>query len=546
VKLDLDRRLTALADAVASADGRLDPDAVEPARAVTEKAGARLGLGIETTVVALAGPTGTGKSMLFNALSGTDLASVGRRRPTTSQAQAASWGEGADPLLDWLGIMRRHRVVEGALSGLVLLDLPDFDSIETSHRLEVDRVVELADLVVWVVEPQKYADASLHERYLRPLSTHGDAMAVVLNQADLLAPSEVAAWRKDAVGLIAGDGLPDVPVLVASARTGAGLDDLRQLLAKRVATRDAAVSRLSADVAAAASSLLRWCGQTPPPGVRIPDRERLVIALSEAAGVPRIVEAVGEAHRHRGSLATGWLFLRWISRMKPDPLRRLRLGDGESTGRTSVPPATEVQRAQVATAARALADGATAGLPEPWPTLVRDAATATENRVLDRLDKAVGTADLDTPPPRWWKVASLVQWLLALAAVAGAGWIALSIVAGYLRVDDVVPLAEVAGVPVPTWLLLGGVVAGLVLALLSRLVNAVGARRRTRAAQRTLAPGIESVADALVVAPVEGELDVYERLRQSLETASTEQVGLRDRLGATLRGRPAARAGTTR
>ena len=53
VSVDLDRRLTALAEAVGVANGRLDPEAVEAARRVTDKAGARLGLGIESTVVAL-------------------------------------------------------------------------------------------------------------------------------------------------------------------------------------------------------------------------------------------------------------------------------------------------------------------------------------------------------------------------------------------------------------------------------------------------------------------------------------------------------------
>ena len=104
MSLALDRRLAALAEAVLVADGRLDADVVEGARRVTEKAGARLGLGLESTVVALVGPTGAGKSLLFNTLSGTELAAVGRRRPTTSTGQAAVWGDGADALLDWLEI----------------------------------------------------------------------------------------------------------------------------------------------------------------------------------------------------------------------------------------------------------------------------------------------------------------------------------------------------------------------------------------------------------------------------------------------------------
>jgi GTP-binding protein EngB required for normal cell division len=527
VSRDLDRRLTALAEAVQVADGRLEPEAVAAARAVTEKAGARLGLGIETTVVALAGPTGVGKSLLFNTLSGADLAKVGRRRPTTSETQSAVWGDGADPLLDWLEIGRRHRLDDGALSGLLLLDLPDFDSVESSHRLEVDRIVALADLVVWIVEPQKYADASLHERYLRPLRTHGAAMAVVLNQVDLLASSEVAVWRDDVSRLLADEGLRGMPVLVVSARTGEGLESLRRLLAERVAARDAAVARLAADATAAAHTLRERCGDGRPAGVQRADRERLVTALEEAGGVPRVVRAVDAAHRHRGALATGWPFVRWVRRLRPDPLRRLHLGERaqeetRTPGRTSLPPPTEVQHAQVATATRGLADGAVGNLPAPWPTLVREAATANEGRVADRLDRAVGGADVRVTRPRWWRVAAVLQHLLALAVAAGALWLLVLAVLGYLGIDDVVPTPELGGIPAPTALLLGGAAAGIVLAFLARLVNGAGARRRSRAAARALRRQVEEAAQELVIDPVERELEAHERLRSSLAVAETE------------------------
>ena len=490
---------------------------------MTEKAGARLGLGIESTVVALAGPTGAGKSLLFNVLSGTELAAVGRRRPTTAEAQAASWGNGADPLLDWLEIRRRHRVDGQGSNGLVLLDLPDFDSVETAHRREVDRMVELADLLVWVVEPQKYADAALHDGYLRRLDTHADSMAVVLNQADLLSSTEVDQWREDAKRLLVEDGLRDTPLLVVSARTGAGLDDLRELLTRRVAARDAAVARLSADVAAAAGGLRRWCGPAASADVSSENRAGLVAALSGAAGVPRVIEAVGEAHRHRGALACGWPPVRWVRRLKPDPLRRLRLGSGDSFGRTSLPPATDVQHAQVATAVRHVADEASAGLPAPWPTLVRRAATADDARVVDRLDQAVGSARLDTPAPRWWHAASVFQWLLAAAAAVGGVWIGVAAVAGFFRIEDVVPLPEYRGVPIATWLALGGLAIGLVLSFLTRLVNGAGARRRQRKAERALRPGIEAVADELVIGPVERELAAHETLRQALDVAAGDR-----------------------
>jgi GTP-binding protein EngB required for normal cell division len=524
VSRQLDRRLTALAEALQIADGRLAPEAVDVARAVTEKAGARLGLGIETTVVALAGPTGVGKSMLFNALSGADLATVGRRRPTTSEGQAAVWGDGADPLLDWLDIGRRHRLHDG-LHGLLLLDLPDFDSVETSHRLEVDRIVALADLVVWVVEPQKYADASLHERYLRPMRTHGAAMAVVLNQADLLTPAEVGVWREDVSRLLAEDGLRATPVLVVSAQTGEGLESFRRLLAERVAARDAAVARLSADVTAAARTLQERSGNGRPAGVQRADRERLVAALEEAGGVPTVMRAVDAAHRHRGALATGWPFVRWARRLRPDPLRRLRLRDraeegAPEPGRTSLPPPTEVQHALVATATRRLADRGAAGLPAPWPTLVRDAATANEERVAADLDRAVAGADLRVTRPRWWSVAAALQTALAAAVAVGILWLLVLAVLAYLRIDDVIPTPEIRGIPVPTWLLLGGALAGIVLAFLARLANGVGARRRSRAAARALRQRVEEVAQELVIRPVEGELEAHEQLRRSLAAAT--------------------------
>jgi GTP-binding protein EngB required for normal cell division len=517
---DLDGRLAALAEAAELAAGRLEDEAVEGARSVVAKAGARLGLGLESTVVALAGPTGVGKSQLFNALTGTELASVGRRRPTTSSGQAAVWGGEAQALLDWLEIARRHRLDAGELEGLVLLDLPDFDSVEGAHRVEADRIVALADLVVWVVEPQKYADASLHDRYLRPLASHAAAMAVALNQADLLPAPDVAAWRQDMLRLLAGDGLRDVPIVVVSALNGDGLPELRQLLRERVAARGAAIARLAADVDAAAGVLGEASGEGRARGILDADLRRLLVALEEAAGVPTIVRAVEQSHRRRGALEAGWPFVRWVRRLRPDPLRRLRLPEApQPSVRTSLPPPTEVQRAQVATAARALADNAADGLAPPWPRLVRGAATSADELVPDRLDRAVAGTDLHVSRPRWWRLAALLQRALAAAVLAGAVWLFALAALGYLRIEDVVPLPEVRGVPVPTWLLLGGAAAGFVLALLARLANGAGARRRARAAGRALRAEVERVARELVITPVERELEVHNQLANALAKA---------------------------
>ena len=539
---DLDRRLEALAEAVELADGRLGPEAVQEARAVVARAGKRLGLGVETTVAVLAGPTGAGKSSLFNALVGAEVARVSRRRPTTAVTTAAIWGAVDDALLEWLEVRRRHRA-DGDFDGLVLLDLPDFDSVELDHRLEVDRIVELADLFVWVVDPQKYADAAWHERYLRPLAAHADVMAVALNQADLLTPDALAACRADLGRLLEREGLSGVPVLAVSARTGEGLEALRRLLAERVAARSAAVERLAADVDVAATTLAVECGDGRRGRVGREARERLVAALAEAAGVPTVVRAVGQAHRRRGGLATGWPFLRWLRRLRPDPLRRLRLPERpQAAARTSLPGPTPLQRAQVDGAARALATGAAEGMPDPWPGLLRSAATAAEDRVADRLDRAVAGTDLHVSSPRWWRLVGLLQVLLALAVGAGAVWLLGLALLGYFQLADLVPVPEVRDLPLPTALVLGGVAAGLLLALVARIANRVGARRRARAARRALRRQVEEVATELVIRPVESELEVYERLSAALAVAAPRGVRARFRIRREPRASVSARA----
>jgi hypothetical protein len=99
-------------------------------------------------------------------------------------------------------------------------------------------------------------------------------------------------------------------------------------------------------------------------------------------------------------------------------------------------------------------------------------------------------------------------------------WLLVLAVLGYLRIEDVIPTPELRGIPVPTGLLLGGVLAGLAFAFLARLANGIGARRRSRAAARTLRGQVEEVAQELVIGPVERELDAHERLRQAIEVAA--------------------------
>jgi GTP-binding protein EngB required for normal cell division len=528
-------RVRALRDAVELCNGRVSEQVLTEAQRVVAQTDRRLAISGGATVVALAGATGSGKSSLFNALSGTDLAKVGVRRPTTSHALACSWGdETAAELLDWLEIPRRHALVReaaAALDGLVLVDLPDHDSTELSHRMEVDRLVQLVDMLVWVVDPQKYADAALHDRYLKPLAQHAEVMMVVLNQADRLSPAEREQCIRDLKRLLQAEGVGGVDVLPVSAVTGEGIEILRAKLAKAVAAKKAAARRLAADVGVVTERLSSASGTVKAAALVKQSLDRMNRSLAEAAGVGVVTEAVGKAWRLRGGLATGWPVLAWLAKFRPDPLRRLhldRLGTGRRrpkeidpsrVGRTSLPATSGVQQARVESAIRALADETTAGLSRGWADAVKKAARSSQDGLPDTLDRAIATTDLDlSGHRRWWQAVRVLQWLLVAAVVVGLGWLGSAFVLAYLQLP---PLPKVTwwGLPAPTVLAVGGVLAGLVLAGLARIGVEVGARRRALNASRALRRSIARVTNELVVAPVEAERERYEKARVALERA---------------------------
>ncbi|MEU2202528.1 dynamin family protein [Isoptericola sp. NPDC019482] len=573
-RIDLADRTAALETAVVAASGRLDRELLDDARAVVKRARERGGLSAEHTVVALAGATGSGKSSVLNAVAGAEIATVGVRRPTTSHPVAAVWGDGAGPLLDWLEVKRRQEMAvpddgeeeparparrglarlrarrgpAGISTGLVLLDLPDHDSVVVEHRVRAERLVERADLLVWVVDPQKYADAALHERYLRALAGRSEVVVVVLNQADRLSDAETDAMLADLRRLVAADGLDGARVLAVSAVTGRGMDQLKGLLAGAAARREAATARLAGDARAAAQRIADACGSSPASRTGERAAGELVDALEAAAGVPTVADAVAAAHRRDAHLATGWPVTRWVSRLKRDPLRRLGLrrapdgtatdGSGTATGperpdlvRSSLPTTRPAVRAASASAVRRYVDEVTDGAPDPWVLVARARAQDAIDRMPGDLDQAVvGTRLEAARRPRWWAAVGALQWLFLAAAVVGLLWLGAAAAVEYFRLPPLilpvltVDLTDSGGgvleVPWPTLLAVGGLLAGLLLALVARVAAAWGARRRAARVRRRLRESVSGVADRLVRVPVGDELAALARCRAAAAIAA--------------------------
>ncbi|MFI9582017.1 GTPase [Streptomyces sp. NPDC052236] len=519
-------RLDALRELIGLSRTRLEGATLAEAGRVLDEAAARQRLSSRHTVVAIAGATGSGKSTLFNALAEVPISETGLRRPTTSAPIACIWSEGAAGLLDRLAIpprLRRRPLAGGdeELSGLVLVDLPDHDSALVRHREQVDRLLALVDAVIWVVDPEKYADAALHERYLRPLAGHAEVTFVVLNQVDRL-PGEAADQVLDDLrrlldedGMALGEhGEPGATVLPLSALTGDGVDELRELLGTFVQERNAAARRLSADVDAAAGKLRTVYVADGRHGLGERSREDFAARLAEAVGAQAAGETAERAWRRNAGRACGtpWLRLwRWYE--------RVRTPGGGASGAAEAPMEDELTaRQRVEQAVRTVAEEAAHGLPAPWAQAVREAAVRGAQGLPEALDELAvreARATAGRPlRPAWWPAAVLAQVAMTLLQIYGGLWL----------VGQIIGVLE-PGLVVPVLVMLAGIVGGPLVEWACAAAARGPARRYGQDARRRLREAAAGCGRARVLDPIATELMRYREVRERYATVSGAGLG---------------------
>jgi hypothetical protein len=248
------------------------------------------------------------------------------------------------------------------------------------------------------------------------------------------------------------------------------------------------------------------------------------MALADAAGVPTVVGAVARSARREGRTHTGWPVVRWTSKLRPDPLKRLHLspGTGAEPARTSLPPAGAAQQVAVTNALRRVRDVAGDGLPQAWRDDLRRTVAAREERLADRLDRAVtGAGPTTGRSPRWQSLVGGLQYLLALTALLGGLWLLALVGLGYLQLDDVVPLPRVQGFPLPTLLLVGGLLCGALLAFLAAPFVRASARRRARRAERRLREAVAQVARDELLDPLAEQASAHAAFCAALARAAS-------------------------
>ena len=482
---------------VATADGLVPESALEAAAHVGRRARDRRGFLGDTVVVALAGGTGSGKSSLINALAGEVVAESGAQRPTTFEPLAwipANPEPGLVRLLDSIGI--DDRVGQDRVPWLAVIDLPDTDSVSEDNRATVQRVLPLVDAVVWVVDPEKYQDRVLHERYLAPLARHGDRFLFVLNHIDRIDSNDVDQLRADLSESLAADGIvrPTILTTAADPPLGApiGIDEFIDAMRSLGDAKTVVEHGLIADLEDAAVQLARSAGVEDASGTGFSTRWQEVLDKASQAVAADLLgpDTVREAGRVGSRVAR----LSSSIRVREAPAAHVDVSASASGGTRDAIDAVDLMISDLIDAI---------GSEHAGP--VRTVRHAVEEEIHGAAMSTVASAEVELgDPPAWWRSAGFARPVAAVALGATVYWLATAL--------------ELGG-PIP---IVAAVIAGMVIWLaIGALVSASGRRWGSSAVMRhreELSGVVGRELDRRIGRPLRDAL----RIRASLGAALTE------------------------
>lgn len=173
--------------------------------------------------IAMAGPTGAGKSMLVNAVAGKVVSAPGVLRPTTripvliSHPDDERWLAGQDEFGEPMALdgLAEHQSAAEIPPGVILVDMPPLDSVRGSGRAAVSEALTGADAWVFVTTAARYADAVPWE-LLDTAATRSIFVAVVINRVPSGAISEIQTHMSE---MLTARSLGDVPLFAVEEAT---------------------------------------------------------------------------------------------------------------------------------------------------------------------------------------------------------------------------------------------------------------------------------------------------------------------------------------
>ena len=273
-------------------------------------------------IVVVAGSTGAGKSTVVNALLGEQLTASGVLRPTTKIPHVFHHPLDADVLST---IAQEATVIatEAVPRGLALIDSPDLDSVRGENRDVAERLLEAADLWIFVTTAARYGDAVPWDA-LRRGAERGASIAMVLNRVTVDVAAQV---RRELVDRLTREDLETLPLFVIPEDTEGGVQLPQDVVGGLGRWLDSVAAASATTIVertmhGATESLKEWLETLAE---RMDDQASA--AKEVRAEVPR---CAAQAEQRGGEtwfeeIATGSLQARWrAARAEGGPLHKLR------------------------------------------------------------------------------------------------------------------------------------------------------------------------------------------------------------------------------
>ena len=325
--------------------------ALEDLRRLEDQLERRDALDPRVTVIAVAGPSGTGKSTVVNTLARrTSLVTTGTHRPTTTELVAQVDADvAAAPFLELSGIPRSVSVefcssgsnpfgeslgaagesyqIRSALSAQcghpIVVEVPD-TLLVPELAAATAQVLETADVILWTTDSQKYADAAFHSRILA-FPRHRNSY-FVLTHTEGLTETQVQTLHQELAAIAERLGVSP-EILQISVYDDSSLARFRETVAGLTRAPEArwrgeqaaihhAATRLSQDLELARDDCAMQPGQAQSVSAS-PSENTLVDQVAQVSGIEAVQANFSKQYLQAGGFWTLWPVLNWLAGIKP-------------------------------------------------------------------------------------------------------------------------------------------------------------------------------------------------------------------------------------
>lgn len=408
------------------------------------------------TVVAVAGPSGTGKSTVVNTLARRNsLVPTGTHRPTTTELVAHVDADvAAAPFLELSGIPRSVSVefcsggstpfgeilgatgeghpVRSALSAQcghpIVVEVPDTLLVPELAAATV-QVLETADVILWTTDSQKYADAAFHSQ-ISAFPRHHNSY-FVLTHTEGLTETQVQTLHQELAAIAERLGVSP-EILQISVYDDSSLARFRETVAGLTRAPEAhwrgeqaaihhAAEQLSQDLELDQSGEpAKQPGQAPS-GSPSSAETTLVDRVAQVSGLAAAQANFSKQYLQAGGFWTLWPVLNWLAGIKP--LAPSIQESAIALGETAVDEATEdkpVARSTDSSPEKTADDSATPAVADSTTDPTHTSAqTATQTESLKQFSAHVNAAGITSAarayavaasaqrPPKWQDFAQL-------------------------------------------------------------------------------------------------------------------------------------------